>query len=72
MFLVQGATVAQQYCTKYDIWCHVLFGVTYSYAILLLMSKFQVNISMFYNVQTTNSTFVGKKIRCVANNYSNA
>ena len=31
---------------------------------------YQVKMLVFYNVQTTNSTMVGKKIRCTVDNYS--
>ena len=50
--------------TKYDIQCHSLSGVTHSYIIIIIIIDiifYQVKMLLFYDVQTTNSTFVGKK-----------
>ena len=47
--------------TDYDISCDLLIGFMRCYVFLLLrLSFYQVKLSMFYNVQTTNFTFVGK------------
>ena len=48
--------------TKYDILCHSLFGVTHSYIFFIFNAIFyQVKMLMFYNVQTTDSTSIGRK-----------
>ena len=47
------------YYIKYDIECDLLFGVTCSYIVLLLMYfLYQVHVLTFYGVQRTNLTMV--------------
>ena len=38
--------------------------------IIIIVILYQVKMWMFYNVQTTNLTFVGKKSRYTINTYS--
>ena len=58
--LVKQYPITKHRYTKQDILCYLQFGATHSNTFIIInLNFYQVKMLMFYNVQTTNSSFVG-------------
>ena len=54
-----------KYLVSFTIWSY-----TFLFIFNINVNCYQVKMSMFYNVQTIKSAFVGQKMRCIVNNCS--